>query len=85
MNGKRMALLKFLVLLAFVILASHANAFTNLSSVAGSQVWINQLTQSQQPISAPTNDPSRKPIHKPIKGTDLDAVLPSTFHVSNFS
>ena len=80
-----MALLKFLVLLAFVILASHANAFANLSLVAGSQVWINQLTQLQQPNSAPTNDPSRKPIRKPIKGTDLDAVLPSTFHVSNFS
>jgi hypothetical protein len=30
------ALSKFLVLLALILLASHANAFTSLSSVAGS-------------------------------------------------
>jgi len=43
MNSKRLnampALSKFLVLLALVLSASHANAFTNLSWVAGNQVW----------------------------------------------
>jgi hypothetical protein len=33
-----MALSKFLVLLALFLLASHANAFTSLSSVAGDKV-----------------------------------------------
>jgi hypothetical protein len=37
------ALLKFLVLLAIFLLASNANAFTNLSPVAGSQVKENHL------------------------------------------
>jgi hypothetical protein len=35
---------KFLVLLALVLLASHANEFTSLSSVAGDQVQVNHLT-----------------------------------------
>jgi hypothetical protein len=61
------ALSKFLVLLALVLSASHANAFTSLSSVAGNQVWINHLTRLQQPMSDPTNDPSRKPIREPTK------------------
>jgi hypothetical protein len=54
MKRKRMntmpALLKFLVLLALVLLGSHANAFTSLSSVAG-----NQLGQSFDSITA-TNE-----------------------------
>jgi hypothetical protein len=37
------ALLKFLVLLALFLLVSHANAFTSLSPVAGSQVQENHL------------------------------------------
>jgi hypothetical protein len=56
------ALSKFLVLLALVLSASHANVFTSLSSVAGNQVLINHLTRLQQPISDPTNEPSREPI-----------------------
>ncbi len=59
------ALSKFLVLLALFLLASHANAFTSHSSVAGNQVWINHLIQLQQPMSDPTNKPSREPIRKP--------------------
>jgi hypothetical protein len=55
MNSKGMnampALWKFLVLLALVLSASHANAFTSLSSVAENQVRINQLTRLQLPIS----------------------------------
>ncbi len=35
--------------------------FTILSSVAGNQVWVNHLTRLQQPMSDPTNEPSRKP------------------------
>jgi hypothetical protein len=38
------ALSKFLVLLALVLLASHANEFTSLSLVAGDQVQVNHLT-----------------------------------------
>ncbi len=69
------ALLMFLVLLALVLLISHSNAFTSLSSVAGNQVRVNHLTQLQQLISDPTNEPSREPICEPTKRMDLDAVL----------
>ena len=69
------ALSKFLVLLALVLSASHANVFTSLSSVAGNQVWINHLTRLKQPISDPTNKPRREPIREPTKRMDLDAVL----------
>jgi hypothetical protein len=68
-----MALLKFLVLLALFLLASHANVFTSLSSVAGNQVRVNYFIQLQQPMSDPTNEP----IRKPFKRMDLDAKLPS--------
>jgi hypothetical protein len=61
------ALLKFLVLLALILLASHANAFTSLRLVAGSQVWINHLTQLQQQMSNPMSEPSHKPIREPTK------------------
>jgi len=55
--------------------ASHANAFTSLSWVAGNQVRINHLTRLQQPMSNPTNEPSCKPICEPIKQMDLNALL----------
>jgi hypothetical protein len=58
-------------------LASHANAFTSLSLVAGNQVRVNHLIRLQQPMSYPINGPSCKPIHKPIKQMDLDAELPN--------
>ena len=88
MIGKGMnaipALPKFLVLLALVLLASHANAFTSLSWVAGNQVRINHLTRLQQPMSDPTNEPSREPIREPTKRMDLDAVLPNNLsHINN--
>ena len=76
MIGKGMALPKFLVLLALVLLAGHANAFISLSSVAGKQVRINHLTLLQQPISDPMNEQSRELIRKPTKQMNLDAVLP---------
>ncbi len=69
------ALSKFLVLLALVLLTSHSNAFTSLSSVAGNQVRVNHLTRLQQLMSDPTNEPSREPICEPNKRMDLDAVL----------
>jgi hypothetical protein len=59
------ALSKFLVLLALFLLASHANAFTSLSLVAGDQVWVIHLIQLQQPMSNPTNEPSCEPLCKP--------------------
>jgi hypothetical protein len=64
-TARMIALPKFLVLLALFLLASHANAFTSLSSVAGDQVWVIHLIQLQQPMSNPTNEPSREPIRKP--------------------
>ena len=70
------ALLKFLVPLAIFLSASHAKAFTSLSSVARNQVRINHLTRLQQSMSDPTNEPSREPICKPIKRLGQDALLP---------
>jgi hypothetical protein len=61
------ALLKFLVLLASFLLASHSDAFTSLSLIAGNQVRVNHLTRLQQPMSDPMNEPSREPICKPTK------------------
>ena len=69
------ALSKFLVLLALFLSASHSNAFTSLSSVAGNQVRVNHLTRLQQPMSNPTNEPSRDPIREPTTQMDL-----TTFH-----
>jgi hypothetical protein len=80
MKRKRMnampALLKFLVLLALVLSASHANTFTSLSLVAGDQVRVNHLTRLQQSMSDSMNEPSREPIHKPTKRLGQDALLP---------
>jgi hypothetical protein len=73
------ALSKFLVLLTLFLLASHAKAFTSLSSVAGDQVRVNHLIPLQQPLSKPTNEPSREPIREPTKRMDLDAKLPNNF------
>ena len=78
------ALSKFVVLLALVLLASHANAFTSLSLVAGNQVRINHLTRLQQSISNSTNEPSLEPIREPTKRMDLDDVLPNNLsHINN--
>jgi hypothetical protein len=77
------ALSKFLVLLALFLLASLANSFTSLSSVAGNQVRVNHLTWLQQPISNPKNKPSCKPIRKPTKWMDLDDVLPNNLSQIN--
>jgi len=87
MNSKGLnaipALSKFLVLLALVLSASHANAFTSLSWVAGNQIRINHLTRLQQPMSDPTNEPSREPIREPTKRMDLDDVLPNNLSQIN--
>jgi hypothetical protein len=70
------ALSKFLVLLAIFLSASHSNAFTSLSSVAGNQVRVNHLTRLQQSMSDPTNEPSCEPICEPTKQLGQDALLP---------
>jgi hypothetical protein len=70
------ALLKFLMLLAIFLSASHSNAFISLSSVAGNQVWVNHVTRLQQPMSDPMNEPSREPINEPTKRLGQDALLP---------
>jgi hypothetical protein len=61
------ALLKFLVLLAIILSASHSNAFVSLSPVAGNQVRVNHLIRLQQSMSNSTNEPSREPISEPTK------------------
>jgi hypothetical protein len=70
------ALLELLELLALLLSASHANAFTSLSSVAGNQVQVNHLTRLRQPMSNSTNEPSREPISEPTKRLGQDAFLP---------
>ena len=66
------AMAKFLVLLAIFLSASYAHAFTSLSPVAGNQAWVNHLIQFQQPMSDPTNEPSRKPIWEPTNELSID-------------
>ncbi len=68
-----LALLKFLVLIALFLLASNANAFISLSSVAGTQVRINHVFRFEEPMSKPSNEPN----DKPTKQMDLDAELPN--------
>jgi len=46
-------------------LASHSNAFTSLSWIAGNQVRVNHLTPLQQSMSDSTNEPSGEPIREP--------------------
>ncbi len=72
------ALSKFLVLLALFLLASHANASTSLSLVAGDQVWVIHLIQLQQPMSNPTNEPSCEPLCKPTNDQLTNEVQPSS-------
>ncbi len=66
------ALLKFLVLLAIFLSASHSNAFVSLSSVVENQIQVNHLTW----LSDSTNEPSREPIREPTKQLGQDALLP---------
>ncbi len=56
---------KLLVLIAIFLLASNANAFTSLSSVAGTQVRINHRVQLEEPMNKPTKIPNRKPKCEP--------------------
>jgi hypothetical protein len=65
------ALSKFLVLLANFLSASHENAFTSLSSVAGNQ-QVNYLIQLQQPMSNPMNEPNRESTCKPTNDLSID-------------
>jgi hypothetical protein len=58
------ALLKFLVLIAIFLLASHANAFTSLSPVAGNQVQVKQWFQLVKPMRTRTNKPTGEPTKK---------------------
>ncbi len=71
------AMAKFLVPLTIFLSASYANAFLSLNSVARDQVRVNHLIQLQQPMSKPTNEPSRELFCKPTQRMDLDAKLPN--------
>jgi hypothetical protein len=71
------AFAKLLVLIAIFLLASHANAFTSMSLVAGNQIQEKHWFQFEEPMNDPTNEPSCEPTCKPTKRMDLDAELPS--------
>jgi hypothetical protein len=78
------ALSKFLVQLSLILLASHANAFTSFSLVAGNHVWVNHLIQLQQPMSNPMNEPSREPICEPTKKWIWMQSFQTFFHQRKF-
>jgi hypothetical protein len=59
------ALLRFLVLLAFILPARYAHVFTSLSPAAGNQVQLNHLICFEESMSKPTNKPSCEPSCKP--------------------
>jgi hypothetical protein len=71
------ALSKLLVLIAIFFLASHANAFTSMSPVAGNQIQEEHWFQFEEPMNNPTNEPSCEPTRKLTKRMDLNAELPS--------
>jgi hypothetical protein len=70
------ALSKLLVLIAIFLLASHANAFTSMSPVAGNQVQEKHWFQFEEPMKDPANEQSCKPTREPTKRMDLDAEFP---------
>jgi hypothetical protein len=74
------ALSKFLVLLALFLMASHANAFTSLSSIAGTQVRINHVIQLDEPMIKPTKIPTREPMCKPTNDHINDQTTNQTMH-----
>jgi hypothetical protein len=49
------------VLIAIFLSASHANAFTSLSSVAGNQVQVKQWFQFVEQMRKPTNKSTGEP------------------------
>ncbi len=59
------ALSKLLLLLAVFQSATNANAFTNLSPVAGNLVRVNHLIRFDESMSNPKNKPSREPACEP--------------------
>jgi hypothetical protein len=59
------ALSKLLVLIAIFLSASHANAFTSMSFVAGNQVQEKHWFQFEEPMKDPTNEPSSEPTWEP--------------------
>jgi hypothetical protein len=58
------AFAKLLVLIAFFLSTSNANAFTSLSPVAGNQVQENHWFQFVRPMIKPTNKPTGEPTKK---------------------
>jgi hypothetical protein len=68
---------KLLVLIAIFLSASHENAFTSMSPVAGNQVQEKHWFQFEEPMNDPMNEPSCEPTCEPTKRVDLDAELPS--------
>jgi hypothetical protein len=69
------ALSKLLVLIAIFLLASHANAFTSMSPVAGNKYQEKHWFQFEEQMNDPTDEPSFKPNREPTKRMDLDAEL----------
>ncbi len=48
-----------------VLIASHANAFTSMSPVAGNQVQEKHWFQFEEPMNDPTKIPTCEPLCKP--------------------
>jgi hypothetical protein len=59
------AFTKLLGLIAILLLASHANAFTSMSPVAGNQVQEKHWFQFEEPMNNPTKIPTREPTCEP--------------------
>ena len=74
------ALLKFLLLLAPFLLASHSNAFISLSLVAGNHVWVNHFTQLQQPMRDPTKNQAANQFANQPNDWDMMHCFLLTFH-----
>jgi hypothetical protein len=55
---------KLLMQIAIFLSASNANAFTNLSPVAGNQVQENHWFQFVEPMSKPMSEPTGEPTKK---------------------
>jgi hypothetical protein len=83
------ALTKLLGLIAILLLASYANAFTSMSPVAGNQIQEKHWFQCEEPMNDPTKIPTRKPTCEPttdqMKGklTKCGHLEVKTFHLAS--
>jgi hypothetical protein len=77
------AFTKLLVLIAIFLLASHANAFTSMSPVAGNQIQEKHWFQFEEPMNNQTNESTCEPTCKPTERMDFDASTQGPERASN--